>query len=109
MQEDGLSLLVVGCSCAMAESPPSFQQDTDPTECDEVKRKLCKPCSVGHSQMVPAALQFQVDTSELTLVEKVEMVKKMNFEAADIFILMHRIKEGEKLVIVKATNQSTYL
>jgi hypothetical protein len=37
------------------------------------------------------------------------MVKKMNFEAADIFILMHRIKEGEKLVIVKATNQSTYL
>ena len=93
--EDGVSPLLVGSYVhTMAERPIklSSQQDTDPAECVTVKRKQC---SDGHSQMVPAALQLQVHTPEPTLEEKLEMVKKMKCEAADIFILMHRISEGE--------------
>ena len=90
--EDGVSPLGVGSYVhTMAERPTklSSQQDTDPAECDTVKRK---PCSDGHSQMIPTAIQLQVLT---TLEEKFDMVKKMNCVAANIFELMHRIKEGE--------------
>ena len=88
----------------MAE-PPSSQQDTDPAECDTVKKK---PCSDGHSQMVPATLQLQVQSLRPTSEEKVDMIKKWSDEA---YQLMQRINKGEynKCFVNTAKDINIYL
>ena len=91
------------------EDPPtdiSANRNADPAECDTVKKKSSGTTtgSNGHPPGavpcgLPTTLQLQgqaLKPCEVSLEEKVDMVKKMKCEAADVFILMHRI-EGEYL------------